>query len=138
MFRWFERAGELRAGTALEDDSAESVAAAIEKLDRLIRTQTDRHAGYPVAEPAAPRVAISVQEAQSMLGCGRARIFTLLKSGKLKKARKIGRKTMVSIASIEGLLDVAKPSATPDKLRHRTKSASRANWKAMNIARLRV
>jgi len=60
-------------------------------------------------------VAISADEAARRLGCGRTRVFELLKQRALLRAKSCGRRTMIIAASVEWLLagDAAKPPSPP-------------------------
>jgi hypothetical protein len=49
------------------------------------------------------RVAVSVEEAATMLGCGRTQVFKYLRQGKLQHGKRLGRRATVTIASIEAL-----------------------------------
>ena len=48
-------------------------------------------------------VAVSVEEAAAILGCGRTQVFKYLAQGKLTRAKQFGRRVAVSVASIEAL-----------------------------------
>ncbi|MBZ4423036.1 hypothetical protein [Myxococcus sp. RHSTA-1-4] len=48
--------------------------------------------------------AVPLERAETMLGCKRAQIFNLLAQGRLKRAPKVGRSVMITVASIEALL----------------------------------
>jgi hypothetical protein len=54
---------------------------------------------------AARARAVSVEHAQTMLGCGRSRIFELLRSGALRRGPKVGRAAMICAKSLEALLE---------------------------------
>lgn len=56
------------------------------------------------AEVIDLRVAVSVMEAARLLGIGRTKTYELLNSGDLR-AFKIGRRTVISLASIRELID---------------------------------
>jgi hypothetical protein len=47
----------------------------------------------------------TIEAAQAMLGCGRSRIFELLKSGALRRAPKLGKVAMIHLPSLEALMD---------------------------------
>ncbi len=53
---------------------------------------------------SASDLAISADEAARRLGCGRTRIFELVKQRVLARAKSYGRRTMVIAASVEALL----------------------------------
>lgn len=54
---------------------------------------------------------VPVEVAAKMLGCGRTRVFELLKSGALRKGRSQGRRTMVTRTSVERLAAAARPAS---------------------------
>ncbi len=63
---------------------------------------------------SASDLAISADETARRLGCGRTRVFELLKQGALSPVKSYGRRTMVLAASVERLLaDGAKPVPPP-------------------------
>jgi excisionase family DNA binding protein len=53
--------------------------------------------------PAIERLAVTIEEAQQMLGVQRTKVYALLGEGKLT-AHKIGRRTVVSVASIRSFV----------------------------------
>lgn len=55
--------------------------------------------------PAHAARAVSIEAAQAMLGCGRSRIFELLKSGALRRAPKLGKVAMIYLPSLQALMD---------------------------------
>ena len=57
------------------------------------------------AAPLQAARAVSIDTARALLGCGRSRIFELLRSGTLRRAPKMGKVAMVSAASLEALLE---------------------------------
>ncbi|HEX5753720.1 MAG TPA: hypothetical protein VFZ09_46455 [Archangium sp.] len=57
------------------------------------------------AAPAQAVRAVSIEAAQALLGCGRSRIFELLKSGVLRRAPKLGKVAMIDLPSLEALID---------------------------------
>jgi hypothetical protein len=61
----------------------------------------------------------SVTEVATRLRCGRNRVFELLKSGELKRAKRVGRKTMVTTASVESLERRLFASPTPRRRTNR-------------------
>lgn len=52
------------------------------------------------------RLAVSVTEACEMIGIGRTKIYELIRDGRLKSV-KVGRRTLLSVASIEALIATA-------------------------------
>jgi len=49
--------------------------------------------------------AVPLATAQALLGCGRSRLFELLRSGALRRTPRVGKGAMVSAASLEALLE---------------------------------
>jgi excisionase family DNA binding protein len=52
------------------------------------------------------RLAVSVAEACAMIGIGRTKLYELIRDGRLKRV-KVGRRTLLSVASIEALIATA-------------------------------
>jgi hypothetical protein len=77
-----------------------------EELRGLRQSVNEIHTKINSAAPAqaARARAVSVDEAQTLLGCGRSRIFELLRSGALRRGPKVGRAAMVCAKSLEALL----------------------------------
>ena len=48
---------------------------------------------------------VSIEAAQAILGCGRTRIFELLKNGALRRGPKVGKAAMICAKSLEALLE---------------------------------
>lgn len=67
-------------------------------------------------------VAISIEDAGRRLGCARTRIFELIRQWQLRVAPRMGRKRMVSVASVELLLENG-IDIGPAKKRHRRLSS---------------
>ena len=87
-----------------------------EELRGLRESVNEIHTKISSTAPAqaARARAVSVEEAQTLLGCGRSRIFELLRSGALRRGPKVGRAAMVCAKSLEALLErVAREPATP-------------------------
>lgn len=59
------------------------------------------------------KVVLTVEEAAVQLGCGRTRVFELMREGVLHRARRLGKKTMVFAASVEAALKLPAPRPTP-------------------------
>ncbi len=78
-----------------------------EELRGLRESVNEIHTKISSAAPAqtARARAISVEEAQTLLGCGRSRIFELLRSGALRRGPKVGRAAMICAKSLEALLE---------------------------------
>lgn len=86
-------------------------------LETLRRIESAR-----VAEPSPIKIpGVTVTKAAESLGCAKEQVFRLLKRGDLRRARKTGKETMVSIDSINAYLEidratkVRKLRAVPDK-----------------------
>jgi predicted DNA-binding transcriptional regulator AlpA len=91
-----------RIGEVLSQQKAEEIALLLELREEV------RHLRAAVADLkrqlAAPDpIAISVEEAATRLGCGRTQVFKYLKEGRLRRARKLSRRVMVTVESIEAL-----------------------------------
>jgi excisionase family DNA binding protein len=65
-------------------------------------------------------VAISVEEAGRRLGCGRTKVFELLKLRKLRSVPKQGRARLVTTASVDALLSVPEPERCERKGKPKT------------------
>jgi excisionase family DNA binding protein len=61
--------------------------------------------------------ALTVEQAGEMLGCGRRKVFELLKAKKLQRAPSLGRKTLVTRASVEQI----QASRTPQQRQRQQK-----------------
>ncbi|WP_143076154.1 hypothetical protein [Stigmatella erecta] len=72
-------------------------------------------------------VVVGVEEAGRHLGCGRTKIFELLKSGMLEQAPKVGRSTMVTVASIHAYQQVGSNETTQQKRRRKLKARAPAS-----------
>lgn len=64
---------------------------------------------------------LTVAEAAELLRCGRSRVFELLAEGRLVRAPKFGRHTVITRESVEALLAPADPP--PAKRRRAPRSA---------------
>jgi hypothetical protein len=78
-----------------------------EELRELRESVNEIHTKISSTAPAqaARARAVTVEEAQTMLGCGRARIFELLRSGALRRGPKVGRAARICTKSLEALLE---------------------------------
>ncbi len=47
---------------------------------------------------------VSSQDAMELLQCGRFRLFELLRQGRLRRAARVGRRTMVTSASVKAVM----------------------------------
>jgi len=96
-------------------DAASSSASSGATTDRILAEMKqiregveDIRASGPMMEPG--QVAVSIAAAMKLLGCGRSRIFELLKKGDLQRApNKVGRETMILTSSIDALLHSPEP-----------------------------
>ena len=57
------------------------------------------------AAPVQSRRAVSIDAAQELLGCGRTRIYELLRNGALRRAPKVGKSAMIRVDSLEAFLE---------------------------------
>ena len=61
-------------------------------------------------------VAITIEQAAARLGCAKTKVFDLLKSGELKRGKKVGKKSMVLLSSVDGFTaEAVTVSRTPTK-----------------------
>jgi hypothetical protein len=81
--------------------------------------------------------AVSVEEAQTLLGCGRSQIFELLRSGALRRGPKVGRAAMICAKSLEALLERAN-RAPPPRLKRRPARRDTGQGKRESEAILRL
>ncbi len=79
--------------------------AIFEELRELRESVRELHTGRSSSAPASVVRAVSLEAAQTLLGCGRSRIFDLLRCGALRRAPKLGKEAMINLASVEALLD---------------------------------
>ncbi|WNG33380.1 hypothetical protein F0U61_06915 [Archangium violaceum] len=85
--------------------------------------------------PAQAARAISIEAAQAMLGCGRSRIFELLKSGALRRAPKLGKVAMIYLPSLEALIDGIDREPAP-KLKRHTAQRNTGRWERDEILKM--
>ncbi len=84
------------------------------------------------ALPAAAVPSVSVEAAQALLGCGRSRLFELLKSGALHRAPKVGRSVRVTTASLAAFQDSGRREPVPNlKRRPPRRNTGRAEKEAI-------
>lgn len=77
-----------------------------------------------------PPVSIPVEEAARHLGCARTQVFELLRRGQLRRGKSVGRRTMVTVASLEAL----QTGEFQPQLRHRIAQPRRAQAQAQAMA----
>ncbi|WP_224250074.1 helix-turn-helix domain-containing protein [Hyalangium gracile] len=95
-----------------------------EELRGLRESVNEIHMKISHAAPAqvARARAVSVEDVQTILGCGRSRIFELLRSGALRRGPKVGRAAMICAKSLEALLErVDREPVTPRLKRRPTR-----------------
>jgi hypothetical protein len=92
-----------------------------EELRGLRESVNEIHTKISSTAPAqaARARAISVEVAQTMLGCGRSRIFELLRSGALRRGPKVGRAAVICAKSLEALLERVHCEPQAPKLKRR-------------------
>jgi hypothetical protein len=89
------------------EEQNELLRAIYEELRGLRESVNDIHTKIshgPPAQAARGR-GVSMKEVQAMLGCGRSRIFELLRSGALRRGPKVGKAAMICAKSLEALLE---------------------------------
>jgi hypothetical protein len=79
---------------------------------------------------APPPVSVPVEDAARRLGCARTQVFKLLCRGQLQRGKSVGRRTMISVASLEAL-QVGDIQPQP---RRRTAQPRRAQAQAQELA----
>jgi hypothetical protein len=87
------------------DGAADLLRVIYEELRGLRHEVRALQARPPDAPPGQGARAVSIDTARALLGCGRSRVFELLRSGALRRAPKMGKAAMVSAASLEALLE---------------------------------
>lgn len=75
-------------------------------------------------------VSIPVEEAARRLGCARTQVFKLLCRGQLQRGKSVGRRTMISVASLEAL----QAGESQTRSRRRTAQPRRAQVQAQTLA----
>ena len=92
-----------------------------EELRGLRESVNEIHTKISHAAPAqtARARAVSVEEAQTILGCGRSRVFELVRSGALRRGPKVGRTAMISAKSLEAFLERMDHEPSP-RIKRRT------------------
>ena len=96
----FDGGGDAASSSASSGATTDHILAEMKQIREGVE---DIRASGPMMEPG--QVAVSIAAAMKLLGCGRSRIFELLKKGDLRRApKKVGRETMILTASIEALL----------------------------------
>ena len=88
------------------DTDAEPIAMVLAELRALrVEVQAQRQEildlRHQVGVPSP--VFIHVEEAARRLGCARTQVFKLLCQGRLRRGKSVGRRTMISVASLEAL-----------------------------------
>jgi len=87
---------------------------------------------------AARALAVSMQQAQTLLGCGRSRIFELLRSGALRRGPKVGRAAMICAKSLEALLERVDREPETPKLKRRPARRDTGQGKRESAAILKL
>jgi hypothetical protein len=110
-------AGEVRQLAEQQRETTKTLNESINALNAQLAT-LELQGGGP--EPSA----VSTEKAKSLLGCGRTKVFDLLKSGELQRTEKRhGSRTMVTVTSIER----AQQRLQPKKRRASKHGPGRAN-----------
>ncbi|WP_073561338.1 hypothetical protein [Archangium sp. Cb G35] len=121
-------APEVRAQPSARPDSsgeADLLRALYEEVRGLresVREITNRLSN---TAPAQAVRAISIEAAQDLLGCGRSRIFELLRSGALRRAPKLGKVAMIDLPSLKALIDGIDHEPAPKLKRERAPKLKR-------------
>lgn len=111
-----------------------------EELRGLRESVNEIHTKISSTAPAqaARARAVSVEEAQTLLGCGRSRIFELLRSGALRRGPKVGRAAMVCAKSLEALLERVDREPETPKLKRRPARRDTGQGKRESAAILKL
>ena len=97
------------------DDAASSSASSGATTDRILAEMKQIREGVEDIRSSGPKmepgqIAVSVAAAMKLLGCGKNRVFELLKNGALQRVpNKVGRETMILKSSIDALLHSPEP-----------------------------
>ncbi len=132
--------GALRAGGSLlacTDSGGESdlLRAIYDELRGLRESVREIEHRISNTAPAQAARAISIEAAQAILGCGRSRIFELLRSGALRRAPKLGKMAMIYLPSLEALMDGIDREPAP-KLKRRPAQRNAGRGERDEILRL--
>jgi hypothetical protein len=111
-----------------------------EELRGLRESVNEIHTKIGSATPAqaARARAVSIEEAQTLLGCGRSRIFELLRSGALRRGPKVGRAAMICAKSLEALLERVDREPETPKLKRRPARRDTGQGKRESAAILKL
>ena len=103
------------------EEQEDFLRAIYEELRGLRESVNEIHTKISHAAPAqvARAQAVSMEQAQVLLGCGRSRIFELLRSGALRRGPKVGRAAMICAKSLEALLERVDREPETPKLKRR-------------------
>lgn len=116
--------------------------AAEKTILRLLR-QIDARLAKLEARVDTDRLAVPIEDAQRLLGCGRTQIYMLLRQGRLQRTPKIGRKVMVTMDSITRLLEGGRQLTTGEakgmpRSRHPAGRGAIGKAIAAEMAKLRI
>ncbi len=100
-------------GNPLEHAAREHQSSPVSGTTSLKEIRSDlRRLKSATIQPGA--VAITVMQAAARMGCAKTRVFELLKTGELKRGKKVGKCSMVLVSSVDALTaDTAKVSRKP-------------------------
>jgi hypothetical protein len=89
------------------EEQGDILRAIYEELRGLRQSVNEIHTWISNKAPAQAALAraVTIEAAQTLLGCGRSRIFELLRSGALRRGPKVGRAAMICAKSLEALLE---------------------------------
>jgi hypothetical protein len=111
-----------------------------EELRGLRESVNEIHTKISSTAPAqaARALAVSMEQAQTLLGCGRSRIFELLRSGALRRGPKVGRAAMICAKSLEALLERVDREPETPKLKRRSARRDTGQGKRESAAILKL
>ena len=104
-----------------EPDLLREIYAELRKLREAVGDIQHRIAN---AAPVQAARSISIDAAQALLGCGRSRIFELLRSGALRRAPKVGKVAMITLDSLEALQECFSREPAPKRKRQPTQQST--------------
>ena len=104
-----------------EPDLLREIYAELRKLREAVGDIQHRIAN---AAPVQAVRSISIDAAQALLGCGRSRIFELLRAGALCRAPKVGKVAMITLDNIEALQECFSREPAPKRKRQPAQRAT--------------
>ena len=122
------------------EEQNELLRAIYEELRGLRESVNEIHTkiSHAASAQAARALAVSMEQAQTLLGCGRSRIFELLRSGALRRGPKVGKAAMICAKSLEALLERVDREPETPKLKRRPARRDTGQGKRESAAILKL